>query len=124
MGAVLYIPVSGLRLLWYALFLLTASLLSFYIAGKAEQAFGKKDCGVIVIDEVIGMFFTMLLFPPTFTYLLSGFLVFRVFDIAKPFPASWIDRRMKGGTGVVLDDIVAGIYSNLVLRLLAAWGII
>lgn len=70
------------------------------------------------------MFFTMLLFPPTFTYLLAGFLVFRVFDIAKPFPASWIDRRMKGGTGVVLDDIVAGIYSNLVLRLLAAWGIL
>lgn len=98
--------------------------MSFKIADRAEQIFGKKDCRIIVIDEVVGMFFTMFLLPPDLSYLLSGFLLFRFFDITKPFPARWVDRKMKGGTGVVLDDIVAGIYSNLALRLLTVTGII
>lgn len=95
-----------------------ASLLSFKIAGEAERIFGKKDCRVIVIDEVVGVFFTMFLFPPTLFYLIAGFLLFRVFDILKPFPAGWIDRKISGGPGVVLDDIVAGIYANLSLHML------
>lgn len=119
LGILLYIPLSRLPLFYYAVFLLFASLLSFKIADRAERHFGKKDCQVIVIDEVVGVFFTMFLFPPTFGYLASGFLIFRVFDIAKPFPARWVDRNIKGGRGVVLDDIVAGIYSNLSLHLLA-----
>lgn len=97
-----------------------ASLLSFKIAGEAERFFGKKDCQVIVIDEVVGVFFTMFLFPPTLFYLIAGFLLFRVFDISKPFPARWADRNIKGGRGIVLDDIVAGIYANIGLHLLSA----
>ena len=62
----------------------------------------------------------MFLFPPTLFYLSAGFLLFRVFDIVKPFPAGWIDRKISGGTGVVLDDIVAGIYANISLHLLSA----
>ena len=120
MGIILYIPLSCLLPVYYALFLLSASLLSFKIAGEAERIFGKKDCQFIVIDEVVGVFFTMFLFPPTLFYLSAGFLLFRVFDIVKPFPAGWIDRKISGGTGVVLDDIVAGIYANLALHLLSA----
>ncbi|MBI4745255.1 MAG: phosphatidylglycerophosphatase A [Deltaproteobacteria bacterium] len=119
LGVILYIPLSCLLPVYYALFLLSASLLSFKIAGEAERIFGKKDCRIIVIDEVAGVFFTMFLFPPTLFYLSAGFLLFRVFDIVKPFPAGWIDRKISGGTGVVLDDIVAGIYANLSLHILA-----
>ncbi|HLB05829.1 MAG TPA: phosphatidylglycerophosphatase A [Thermodesulfobacteriota bacterium] len=119
LGVLLYIPLSGLPVVYYAAFLLFASLLSFKIADTAERYFGKKDCQVIVIDEVVGVFFTMFLFPPTLAYLSAGFLIFRFFDIVKPFPAGWVDRNIKGGIGVVLDDIVAGIYSNITLWLLA-----
>ena len=120
LGVILYIPLSCLLPIYYALFLLSASLLSFKIAGEAERIFGKKDCRFIVIDEVVGVFFTMFLFPPTLFYLSAGFLLFRVFDIVKPFPAGWVDRKMSGGPGVVLDDIVAGIYANIGLHLLSA----
>lgn len=120
LGVALYIPLSRLLPIYYFLFLLLASLLSFKIAGEAERFFEKKDCQIIVIDEVVGVFFTMFLFPPNLFYLSAGFLLFRVFDIAKPFPAGWIDRKMNGGTGVVLDDIVAGTYANIALHLLSA----
>ncbi|MEK7225397.1 MAG: phosphatidylglycerophosphatase A [Bacteroidota bacterium] len=120
LGVVLFVPLSSLLPVYYAFFLLLASILSFKIAGEAERFFGKKDCSVIVIDEVVGVFFTMFMFPPTLFYLSAGFLLFRVFDISKPFPASWIDRKMSGGTGVVLDDIVAGIYANICLHILSA----
>lgn len=102
---------------YYILFLLFCSLVSIKVAGETERLFGKKDCQIIVIDEVVGVFFTMFLLPPTWTYLIAGFFIFRFFDIAKPFPARWIDRNLKGGRGVVLDDVVAGIYSNLSLHL-------
>lgn len=118
LGVLLYIPLSGLPVVYYAVFLFFASIVSFKIADRAERYFGKKDCQVIVIDEVVGVFFTMFLFPPTLAYLSAGFLIFRFFDIVKPFPAGWVDRNIKGGTGVVLDDIVAGIYANLSLHLL------
>ena len=110
--------------MWYLSFLLAASIVSVPVAGRGEQIFGKKDCGIIVIDEVVGMLFTMFLLPPTLIYLFLGFLLFRVFDITKPFPARWIDRKVKGGTGIVLDDIVAGIYANLAVRLLMLTGLI
>lgn len=124
LGIMLYIPLSFLPVYYYVPFLLLASLLSFRIADNAERHFGKKDCQVIVIDEVVGVFFTMLLIPPTLINLAAGFLIFRVFDILKPFPARWIDRNVKGGIGVVLDDIVAGIYSNIALWILILWGIL
>lgn len=118
LGVLLYIPSSGLPPFYYVLLLLFGSLLSFKVADEAERFFGKKDCQVIVIDEVVGVFFAMFLLPPSLTYLTAGFLIFRVFDIVKPFPARWIDRKLEGGIGVVLDDIVAGIYTNLSLHLL------
>ncbi|MEK7851904.1 MAG: phosphatidylglycerophosphatase A [Deltaproteobacteria bacterium] len=124
LGVVLYVPFSGLSPFYYILFLLFGSLLSIKVAGEAERLFGKKDCQIIVIDEVVGVFFTMFFLPPTWTYLIAGFFIFRFFDITKPFPARWIDSNLKGGTGIVLDDIVAGIYSNLTLWLLTFWGIL
>ena len=93
-------------------------ILSCWIGGEAEKVFNQKDSGCIVIDEIGGMMITFFMVPWSIQNMLIGFVLFRVFDIAKPFPIRLIDKRLKGGLGVVMDDIVAGIYANLVLRLL------
>jgi phosphatidylglycerophosphatase A len=90
---------------------------SFWVAGEAEKLFNKKDSGCIVIDEIAGMLVTFFLIPWSTQNILIGFVLFRIFDIAKPFPIGLIDRKLKGGPGVVMDDIMAGVYANAVLRL-------
>jgi phosphatidylglycerophosphatase A len=89
-----------------------------WIAGKAERILGKKDSANIVIDEVAGYLIAMACLPPSPACLASGFLFFRLFDIIKPPPSGWINTRMTGGLAVVLDDAVAGVYTNLLLRLI------
>ncbi|MDG2308903.1 MAG: phosphatidylglycerophosphatase A [Candidatus Binatia bacterium] len=88
-----------------------------WIAGQAEQVLPEHDSGEIVIDEIVGMLVALLWIPPTFPNLILAFALFRVFDIVKIWPAGEIDRRMPGGAGVVLDDVVSGIYANLLMRL-------
>jgi phosphatidylglycerophosphatase A len=92
------------------------------IAGKAEEIFGERDCSKIVIDEVLGMLATMFWNPLSYAWALVGFLLFRIFDVIKPFPANWIDRKVPGGAGVMLDDLVAAIYANIVLQIL--WRVV
>lgn len=87
-----------------------------WIAGEAEKLFGEQDSSRIVIDEVLGMIGTMFLNPIGWISLAAGFALFRIFDIIKPFPAGYLDRHLHGGGGVMLDDIAAGIYANLVLQ--------
>ena len=78
---------------------------------------GVHDTPELVIDEVAGFLVTMAMVPLHWNWLLLGFLLFRFFDILKPFPISWVDRRVLGGVGAVADDLVAGILSSLVLQL-------
>jgi phosphatidylglycerophosphatase A len=87
-----------------------------WIADEAEKLFGEQDSSRIVIDEVLGMIATMFLNPIGWISLAAGFALFRIFDIIKPFPAGYLDRHLHGGGGVMLDDIAAGIYANLVLQ--------
>jgi phosphatidylglycerophosphatase A len=86
-------------------------------AGSAEKALGEHDSPHIVIDEILGMIATMFLNPVSWAWMAGGFALFRVFDIIKPWPASSLDRA-NGGAGVMLDDLAAGIYANLVLQIL------
>lgn len=88
-----------------------------WIAGRAEELLGEPDSPRIVIDEVMGMVATMFANPLTWPWLLGGFAAFRFFDVLKPFPAGLIDRKMRGGAGVMLDDLLAALYANLVLQL-------
>jgi phosphatidylglycerophosphatase A len=104
-----------------ALFALTFAA-SCWIAGRAEKAFAQHDSSRIVVDEILGMAAAMFLIPMRWPWITAAFALFRLFDIAKPFPASLIDRRMRGGKGVMLDDLVAGIYANLILQ--AARGLL
>ncbi len=107
----------------YALASAAVTLAAFWAASQAEEAFGEHDSKRIVIDEVVGYLVTLLLVPKDPANLLLGFLAFRLFDIWKPPPVRQIDERVGGGTGVVLDDIAAGVYAGVLLFLLHRLGV-
>jgi phosphatidylglycerophosphatase A len=90
-----------------------------FISDRAEIIFGQRDSSLIVIDEVMGMVATMFFNPAGVVWMLAGFAAFRLFDVLKPFPASWIDSKMSGGVAVMLDDLAAAVYANLTLQILA-----
>jgi phosphatidylglycerophosphatase A len=95
-----------------------AFAISCWISNEAEKIFAEHDSGKIVIDEILGMIFTMFGNPMTWPYLLAGFFFFRLFDVIKPFPAATIDARMRNGAGVMLDDLAAALYANIVLQII------
>lgn len=82
---------------------------------------GESDPGPVVVDEFAGQWIALAVCPLDPVWWLAGFLVFRVIDIAKPFPAGWIDRNVKGPLGVMLDDLVAGVYSAALLLAAVTW---
>lgn len=102
----------------YEITLVGFFFLSVWIAENAERFFGKKDDQRIVIDEIIGFLITMLWIPKTVPFTIIGFFLFRFFDILKPFPIRRLEKGLKGGYGVVLDDVMAGVYANIVLHLI------
>ena len=93
-------------------------LLSMWIAGKAERVLRQKDPGKIVIDEIAGVMVTFIGVPFDLLNVVVGFLIFRIMDILKPYPARLLEKKLPGGVGVVMDDVVAGLYSNFLLRIL------
>jgi phosphatidylglycerophosphatase A len=104
-------------------FFVAVTLAGTWAAHRAERQLGVKDPGVIVIDEVAGMTLSVLPFPPTLPVLIAGFVLFRLFDIVKPFPAG-ASQRVTGGIGVMVDDLIAGLYALVVIaigRALLGW---
>lgn len=95
----------------------------FWAAREFEKATGECDAPVIVIDEVAGVWFTLLAATQTPLSVLLAFLLFRSFDILKPWPVSWCDKKLSGAWGVMMDDIAAGIYAAACLMGLRAYGI-
>lgn len=87
-----------------------------WAASGTEVALGRKDPGVVVIDEVLGMLITLALLPVSIPGVALGFLLFRVLDVIKPYPAAQLEH-LHGGLGIMADDAVAGLYSHLLLRL-------
>lgn len=90
--------------------------ISIWIASEAEKILKRNDPGCIVIDEIVGMTITLVGLSATLPTIITGFILFRLFDILKPFPIRFIEKSLKGGTGVVLDDVAAGFASNMVIR--------
>ena len=90
-------------------------LAGFLSAGTAEKYFRKKDPRCIVIDEFTGMLIALLFLPPHPAYILAAFFLFRFFDVVKVWPIAGLER-LKGSAGIMLDDIVAGLYTNLILQ--------
>lgn len=103
------------------LFVITLSALSIYVAHQAEKIYGKTDDQRIVIDEIVGFQITMLPVAITGLHLCLAFVLFRIFDIWKPFPVNKL-QDLPGGWGVVLDDVGAGIYASVVMLLLTVMG--
>jgi phosphatidylglycerophosphatase A len=87
-----------------------------WVAHQAERTMGTKDPGAIVIDEVVGMLVACLGISLTPASAVILFILFRLFDILKPFPVGWLDRHLTGGLGIVADDVAAGILANVVYR--------
>ena len=90
--------------------------IGIWAGSVAERHYARTDPGYVVLDEVIGQLTTLLFIPVTWKGILIGFLLFRLFDIVKPFPARQCER-MHGGLGIMADDLMAGIYGNIALRL-------
>ena len=90
---------------------------SIWIAGAAARFHGGHDDPKIVIDEIAGILVALAWVPPSAIALAAGFILFRLLDIVKPPPINWIDRRVKGGLGIVLDDLIAGLGANIVLQI-------
>ena len=103
----------------YEITVIAFFFLSVWISENAEIFFRKKDDQRIVIDEVMGFLITMLWVPKTTGFIMIGFFLFRFFDILKPFPIRRLERRLKGGWGVVLDDVMAGVYAHIILHFIS-----
>ncbi|MFH1854725.1 MAG: phosphatidylglycerophosphatase A [Candidatus Omnitrophota bacterium] len=97
--------------------IISCLLLGFLSAGKAEDIFRSKDSRKIVIDEFTGMLVSLFFLPVNAVYTILAFALFRILDIIKPAPAGSLEK-LKGSAGIMLDDIVVGIYTNLMLRVL------
>jgi len=123
LGTLIAIPVyyflSNIHSPIYELTLVAFFFLSSWISENAQQYLGKKDDQRIVIDEVMGLLVTMLWVPKTILFVIFGFFLFRFFDILKPFPIRHLQRKWKGGYGVVFDDVLAGIYANIILQIIS-----
>jgi len=116
----LYLATKGLPFYSNLCFLVGFCFLAIWCSKLAEQYFQKEDSEKIVIDEIAGYLLTMFALPFDFKTVIAGFVFFRLFDIFKPFPANWCEKNLSGGLGVVCDDLVAGVYAHLTLRLILA----
>jgi phosphatidylglycerophosphatase A len=119
LGAIpLFWALRGLPLGLYLLTLVAFIALAVYAASAAGRYWKVVDASPIVIDEVAGYLVTMALVPWSWGTAVAGFLLFRLFDVVKPWPASWFDRSVKSGLGVVMDDVAAGVWAYAALELL------
>jgi phosphatidylglycerophosphatase A len=115
-GLVLVFLVHNRSLILYTVVVLTVFALGVHAADCMERATGEKDNRRIVIDEIAGMLVAGFLLPSDPGYWIGGFVLFRVLDVMKPFPARWVEQNIVGGWGIMLDDTVAGLYANLILQ--------
>jgi phosphatidylglycerophosphatase A len=113
---------SFLNNLEYLLVLAVVIVAGVWICEKSSSDLGLHDHPGIVWDEFAGLFVTMIAVPFSWKSVAAGFLLFRLFDIWKPWPISWLDKKVTGGLGIMLDDIVAGCFSAIVLHLLISFG--
>ena len=120
-GSIIGLPLvfllSRINLLLSVAYILLFILFAIGIASAAEKILNQKDPAKIVIDEIAGIMVAFTGLPFNLKTVIAGFVIFRVFDILKPFPIRSLERRVSGGSGVVLDDVLAGVYANLILRL-------
>jgi phosphatidylglycerophosphatase A len=114
----LYFLMMPLSSLYYAAIVLLICISGIYICGKAASDAGVHDHGAIVWDEIAGFLITMFMVPVSWQSIVVGFLLFRIFDIFKPWPISYIDKNVHGGFGIMFDDVLAGIFALACMHLI------
>ena len=115
----LYLLIANLGPVLYSLVVLLALIAGIFICDWVARDMAVKDPGAIVWDEFVGLWIALFMLPEGWYWLLVGFLLFRFFDILKPWPVSYLDRELAGGMGIMMDDVAAGIYSLIILQLVA-----
>lgn len=116
----LYLLFAQWSLLHYTVLVVLAALVGVWICGAASRQLQVHDHPGIVWDEFVGFWITMWAVPADWTWILAGFVMFRVFDIVKPWPISVLDRKVGGGFGIMVDDLLAGVMACLTLHI-ALW---
>jgi len=114
----IYLILVQLPFWGYSLFTIIAGLVGIWICQIAADQLNEHDYGGIVWDEIVGYLITLWLVPFSWSMVIWGFILFRIFDIVKPWPIKWVDQRVKGGLGIMLDDVLAGLFSALILILI------
>lgn len=114
----LYLLLTMLSPIGYALAVLVMTFAGIYICGKAAEDVGVHDHPAIVWDEFVGFFITMFMIPVTWQAILVGFILFRIFDILKPWPISVLDKKVDGGFGIMIDDVLAGFFALIIMMLI------
>ncbi len=117
-GVLFYLILMQFSLPVYLFWVLVMNIAGIYLCGKVNRDFKTEDHPAAVWDEIAAFPIVMIAVPFTWYYLLIGFVLFRFFDIIKPFPISYIDKHVHGGFGVMLDDVVAALFSWLILTLI------
>ena len=113
-----YLFYNYLNTIFFLFFIILVLFYSFYFLNKTlNQSFSSSDPKEIVVDELIGQSIPLLICGNNFFLIILSFLLFRLFDISKPWPASYFDLKIKNATGVIMDDIIAGIYTFLIIYL-------
>ncbi|WP_372871776.1 phosphatidylglycerophosphatase A [Shewanella sp.] len=115
----LYLLLSPLPLVWYLVVTLIVVIAGIYICDRASKDMGVHDHGAIVWDEVAGLLITLIAAPAGIGWLMAGFVLFRVFDILKPWPIRVLDAKVHGGLGIMADDVLAGLFALACLQALA-----
>lgn len=119
MAVPFYLAMQSLSHTMYLLLVVVITLASIWLCHKVTKEIGIHDHSGMCLDEIVGYLVTMYGAPQGLIWIISGVLLFRLFDIWKPWPISYIDAQLQGGAGIILDDVLAGIYSLIALRILA-----
>ncbi len=117
-GVLIYLLLQNLEVLIYLTIVIVLFAMGIWLCGKTIQKLGAHDHPAIVWDEIVGYLVTMIMAPSGWVWILLGFVIFRLFDIWKPWPIRWADRKVTGGFGVMLDDVIAGLYGLIMLQII------
>ena len=117
LGVLIWLLIGRLSLPSFAAIVGFLFILGTISAGAAEKIVNRGDPEIVVIDEVVGQLIALTAVPMHPVAVIAGFLLFRFFDILKPFPVGWVDQHLHGGLGIMLDDVIAGLYALLVLQI-------
>jgi len=112
----LFVAMAQLPVIIYGLIVLVFIGVGIGLCGRTARDLKVPDHPGIVWDEITGYLITMFMLPAGWQEIIAGFLLFRLFDIWKPFPIRWLDRHVKGGTGIMLDDVLAGLFAFIILQ--------